>query len=62
MRIDVINAFYGIVATKWRRIQLNTFTFGVSASSFLTIWTIQKLADDELLTYPRAELLNQIYM
>ena len=58
MRIDVINAFYGIVATKWRRIQLNTF--GVSASSFLTIWMIQKLADDELLTYPRAELLNQI--
>ncbi|XP_077278038.1 uncharacterized protein LOC143906111 [Temnothorax americanus] len=44
----------------WRRggnletFQLNTLTFGVSSSPFLAIRTIQKLADDECHTYPRA--------
>lgn len=40
----------GVVAT----FQLNTLTFGVSSSPFLAIRTIQKLADDELSTYPIA--------
>lgn len=34
--------------------QLNTLTFGISSSPFLAIRTIQKLADDERHTYPRA--------
>ncbi|XP_018378079.1 PREDICTED: uncharacterized protein LOC108770842 [Trachymyrmex cornetzi] len=44
----------------WRRngkietFQLNTLTFGVASSPFLAIRTIQKLADDEALAYPRA--------
>ncbi|XP_011859829.1 PREDICTED: uncharacterized protein LOC105557255 [Vollenhovia emeryi] len=34
--------------------QLNTFTFGVSPSSFLAIRVLQKLAEDERHVYPRA--------
>lgn len=50
----------------WRRnnkietFQLNTLTFGVTSSPFLAIRTIQKLADDEQHTYPRAaEILKR---
>ncbi|XP_018312448.1 uncharacterized protein, partial [Mycetomoellerius zeteki] len=44
----------------WRRngqiktFQLNTLTFGIASSPFLAIRTIQRLADDEALVYPRA--------
>jgi len=34
--------------------QINTLVFGISSSPFLAIRTIQKLADDEGLTFPRA--------
>lgn len=49
---------------KIRTFQLNTLTFGVSSSPFLAIRTVQKLADDEHHTYPRAvEILkNHLYV
>ncbi|XP_067208500.1 uncharacterized protein [Linepithema humile] len=50
----------------WRRndviesYQINTLAFGVSSSPFLAIRTVQKLADDECDTYPRAaEILKK---
>lgn len=44
--------------------QLNTLTFGVSSSPFLAIRTIQRLANDEQQTYPRAAqiLKNHLYI
>ncbi|XP_018359718.1 PREDICTED: uncharacterized protein LOC108758967 [Trachymyrmex cornetzi] len=52
----------------WRRdgkvetLQLNTLTFGVSSSPFLAIRTVQKLAEDELLTFPRAARIIKSHM
>ncbi|XP_039311874.1 uncharacterized protein LOC105204988 [Solenopsis invicta] len=39
---------------KIKTFQLNTLTFGIASSPFLAIRTIQKLADDERSSYPRA--------
>ncbi|XP_011701203.1 PREDICTED: uncharacterized protein LOC105457927 [Wasmannia auropunctata] len=39
---------------KIQTLQLNTLTFGVSSSPFLAIRVIQRLAEDERHTYPRA--------
>ncbi|XP_011687096.1 PREDICTED: uncharacterized protein LOC105449538 [Wasmannia auropunctata] len=52
----------------WRRdrdvetFQLNTLTFGVSSSPFLTIRTVHKLAEDESLTYPRAARILKTHL
>ncbi|XP_011881172.1 PREDICTED: uncharacterized protein LOC105569364, partial [Vollenhovia emeryi] len=40
-----------------KTLQLNTLTFGVSSAPFLAIRVIQKLAEDEGHTYPRAALI-----
>lgn len=37
-----------------KTLQFNTLTFGVSSSPFLAIRTIQKLADDECVAFPKA--------
>lgn len=47
-----------------RTYQLNTLTFGVSSSPFLAIRTLQQLAQDERIRYPKAAeiLLQHVYV
>ncbi|XP_070521658.1 uncharacterized protein [Cardiocondyla obscurior] len=47
---------------KIKTFQLNTLTFGVSSSPYVAIRTIQKLADDERHSYPRAADILQNHM